>query len=123
MQYAQENIVDSACSPAWLLFACITVLVPSFTSPLGAQTCASGEVRVIVIDSQESVIADAEVRVTSDTSVLGSLSTQIAGRAEMGNVPCGVWKVVVTKDGFEPSTHRRCHRDTSARGTKRVGEP
>jgi hypothetical protein len=73
-------------------------------APLSAQTCTPGELRVLVTDSQESVIPEAEVRVASDDSFFSSLSTQIEGLAEMSGVPCGAWKVAVTKDGFDPAT-------------------
>src|ERR1700688_4093289 len=47
-------------------------------APLAAQTCAPGELRVLVIDSQVSPIFDAEVRAASGNSFLSSLSTEAA---------------------------------------------
>lgn len=71
---------------------------------LDAQTCAPGELRVIVVDSQQSPVFDADVRVASDAASLQSRSTQTLGVADFKNVPCGAWTVSVVKDGFETAT-------------------
>ncbi len=71
---------------------------------LAAQTCAPGKLRVIVTDSQQSPIFDAEVRVASATSSLGVLSTRTEGLAEVEEVPCGTWNITVSKVDFESST-------------------
>ena len=71
-----------------------------------AQTCAPGEVRAIVVDSQESPVFDANVHLASDTASLESRSTQTLGVADFKRVPCGSWTVTVGKDGFETATRQ-----------------
>ena len=71
---------------------------------LFAQTCAPGELRVIVTDSQESPVFDADVRVSSAAASAGSHSTQSEGLADFQNIPCGAWTITVVKDGFETAT-------------------
>ncbi len=71
---------------------------------LSAQTCAPGELRVIVLDSQKSPIYSAEVALRSETLSAGSRSTQTAGLADFQNIPCGYWSIAVAKEGFEPAT-------------------
>jgi hypothetical protein len=81
---------------------CITVAVTLVLIPsLPAQTCAPAELRVIVIDSQESPVFDADVQAASGAEALPSRSTQTSGIAEFQKIPCGSWNVTVTKDGFE----------------------
>jgi len=80
-----------------------TVLLAPIT-PLCAQTCAPGELRVIVVDSQESPVFDTDVGVASDTSTLQSRSTQTLGVADFRGVPCGSWVVTVAREGFETAT-------------------
>jgi hypothetical protein len=71
---------------------------------LSAQACLPGELRAVVIDSQESFVYDADVRVASKTETLGNRSTATLGYAEFQRAPCGVWTVTVTKEGFETAT-------------------
>ena len=71
---------------------------------LSAQTCASGELRVIVLDSQESPVFNADVAVASDAASLESRSTQTLGVADFRKIPCGAWTVTVSKDGFDTTT-------------------
>jgi hypothetical protein len=73
-------------------------------SQLSAQTCAPGDLRVIVIDSQESQVYDANVAVKNSNRSLGDRTTQTIGFADFTRVPCGMWNVTVTKEGFEPLT-------------------
>jgi hypothetical protein len=80
------------------------LLLVGLVAPLAAQTCAPGKLRVIVIDSQESPIFDADVRVLSPTATLASLSTRTEGLAEIEEVPCGNWSITVSKVDFETST-------------------
>src|SRR5215471_13749572 len=89
---------------AHILIILAAALVPIGVARLSAQKCAPGELRVIVIDSQESPVFDAEVRVNSETASIGARSTQAAGLADFENIPCGAWSIAVTKEGFEPST-------------------
>jgi hypothetical protein len=72
--------------------------------PLSAQTCAPGKLRVVVIDSQQGKVFNADVRVLSAKSILSDLSTGTDGFIEAGEVPCGMWNVTVTKADFETST-------------------
>jgi hypothetical protein len=66
-----------------------------------AQTCTPGELRVFVIDSQESAVFDAEVELASENTSLGKHPTRALGFADFQNVPCGAWNITVVKDGFE----------------------
>jgi hypothetical protein len=80
-------------------FVAISLLVNSV--PVLAQSCAPGELRVAVVDSQESSVLAASVRVSSGNSIFGELSTQAAGVADFKGVPCGMWTVSVSREGFE----------------------
>lgn len=88
-------------SRARLFFLLAAAAVCAFAPRVSAQACLPGELRVVVIDSQESFVYDAEVRVTSEVGVLGDRSTATLGYAEFQNAPCGTWKVTATKEGFE----------------------
>ena len=68
-----------------------------------AQDCKPGGVRVIVKDSQEAPIFDAQVRIGSDTKEIGARATPSMGVADFENVPCGIWTVRATKEGFDES--------------------
>ena len=72
--------------------------------PVTAQTCKPGELRVLVKDSQEGPVYDALVRVGSDKAEAGTQGTPAQGFAEFQNVPCGVWNIRASKEGFEDST-------------------
>src|SRR5579871_4240427 len=60
--------------------------------------------RVVVIDSQESFVFDANVAVDSGAGSRGNKSTATLGYAQFEQVPCGRWTVTVAKDGFETAT-------------------
>ncbi len=77
---------------------------PLTLAPALAQTCSPGEIRAIVIDSQESPIFNAEVQVKSDAAALEARSTQTTGRADIENVPCGDWTVTVVAEGFDAAS-------------------
>jgi hypothetical protein len=68
---------------------------------LSAQNCTPGELRVFVVDSQESPVYDADVQAASGAQTIASRSTQTGGIAEFQRVPCGAWNVTVAKDGFD----------------------
>ncbi|HVO98707.1 MAG TPA: hypothetical protein VMT15_11605 [Bryobacteraceae bacterium] len=70
-------------------------------SSIDGQSCTPGELRVIVIDSQESEIFDALVSVGSGSASLGKKSTTTRGSASFEKVPCGIWEVTVSKEGFQ----------------------
>ena len=75
-----------------------------FCIHLLSQPCKPGELRVLVKDSQESAIFDAQVRVASGTAEIGTENTRSMGFANFQNVPCGSWTVHAVKPGFEEST-------------------
>jgi hypothetical protein len=87
-----------------LPIAALIALCSFLSIPLPGQTCKSGELRVLVKDSQESVIFDAQVRVASDKADLPTETTHSMGVADFKNVPCGSWTVHAVKAGFEEST-------------------
>ncbi|HEY2844580.1 MAG TPA: TonB-dependent receptor [Bryobacteraceae bacterium] len=81
-------------------FAQLTLLL--ILLPLGrAQTCAPGEIRVIVIDSQESPVYNAQVSLSSDGAQPVSRSTQTSGLADFPGLPCGAWNVSIEAAGFQ----------------------
>jgi hypothetical protein len=73
----------------------------AFCPVVVAQTCAPGELRVIVIDSQESPVFNAEVQLGPEKSPFGSRSTQATGLADFEKIPCGIWSVTASAEGFE----------------------
>ncbi len=81
------------------LLSCVCVL----TAQALGQACKPGEVRVLVKDSQESPIYDAQVRLGSDATDVGVQTTRSMGLVNFTNVPCGSWTVRATKEGFEES--------------------
>lgn len=58
----------------------------------------------MVIDSQESAIFDAAVSVGAGAVSLGKKSTAAQGSAAFQKVPCGIWQVTVSKEGFRTGT-------------------
>lgn len=58
----------------------------------------------MVIDSQESAIFDAAVSVSAGAVSLGKKSTAAQGSAAFQKVPCGIWQVTVSKEGFRTGT-------------------
>ena len=60
-----------------------------------------GELRVIVLDSQEGPVFEAEVALRSDASSLEKRSTRTTGIADFQAIPCGAWTLTVSKEGFE----------------------
>jgi hypothetical protein len=84
------------------IFAPLILLIPLFN--LRAQTCLPGEVRVVVIDSQESPVYNAQVGLSSDPAPSLSRSTQTTGLADFQGLPCGAWNISVEAPGFERST-------------------
>ena len=69
-----------------------------------AQTCAPGELRVFVVDSQAGPIFDANVRIVSGQDTLGESSTLSLGAVDFPKLPCGPVNVSAAKDGFDPAT-------------------
>jgi len=84
---------------------CLYGLALAFLSVIEAngQTCKPGELRVLIKDSQEAPVYDAQVKIGSGTGEIASQGTPAQGFTEFQNVPCGVWTVRATKEGFEES--------------------
>ena len=59
------------------------------------------ELRVIVKDSQESLIYNAQVSVKSADAEIGLQATPAQGRADFKAVPCGTFTIRASKAGFE----------------------
>ena len=68
------------------------------------QTCAPGELRVFVVDSESGPVFDADVRVASGTQPLGQSSTLSLGAVDFANLPCGPVNVSAAKQGFDPTS-------------------
>jgi len=66
-----------------------------------AQACDSGQIQVLVKDSQETPIFNAQVRLVSGSKEIGAKTTQAVGTADFSNVPCGSVTVYASKPGFD----------------------
>jgi hypothetical protein len=86
-------------------FAPLTLLI-IFGPALRAQTCAAGEVRVVVLDSQESPVFNAQVSLSSDPAPPASRSTQASGLADFPALACGVWSISVEAAGFQVASRK-----------------
>jgi hypothetical protein len=82
----------------------VAFLMLGLSSLLLSQTCTPGELRVFVVDSQETPVFQAEVRVArrltpspDDRKVISS------GTSDFEKLECGIWHVTVSKEGFEPA--------------------
>ena len=82
-------------------FAAILALLPGCAF---GQTCAPGELRVFVVDSESGPVFDAEVRIASGTQPLGQSSTLSLGAVDFANLPCGPVNVSAAKQGFDPAS-------------------
>jgi hypothetical protein len=81
---------------AVLLLGCCSLLV--------AQNCAPGELRVFVVDSQETPVFDAEIRVSRQQAPSPDDRTvKSSGTSDFEKLDCGAWWVTVTKEEFEPA--------------------
>src|SRR6516165_696220 len=76
----------------------------SWSLPLAAQVCRPGELRVLVKDSQEAAIYNAQVRLGPDSAAIAVSTTETTGIVDFENVPCGVWAVRAVKEGFQPAS-------------------
>ncbi len=68
------------------------------------QTCAPGELRVFVVDSEFGPVFDADVRLATGTQSLGQSSTLSQGAVDFANLPCGPVTVSASKPGFDPAS-------------------
>ncbi len=85
-------------------FPFLVVLISLSAFHAAGQDCRPGELRVLVKDSQESPIYEAQVRVASESAEAGIQTTRSEGIAAFTAVPCGFWTVRATKAGFEDSS-------------------
>lgn len=81
-----------------------SIILIALCGRLPAQTCAPGDLRVFVVDSEESPVLDARVRVGPDLTPFGERLTEINGTADFEKVPCGAWRVTAAKEGFEAAS-------------------
>jgi hypothetical protein len=83
------------------LFA--VLFIGSF-SPLPSQICLPGELRVYVVDSQETSVFDAAIRLSRNQKPAPEdRNVKSSGSSDFDKVECGRWVVTATKDGFEPA--------------------
>ena len=102
---APHQPLEPSAPTSWLApFEKSAVFALLFLLPLvmRAQTCAPGELRVFVVDSEEGPVFDAQVRITSDTAPPVEQLTGSSGITDFRAVPCGTWSVLAAKEGFEP---------------------
>ena len=86
---------------------------------LNAQTCATGEVRVVVIDSQESPVSNAQVSLSSELAASESRSTRTGSVADFPGLSCGAWKLSVEAE-VSRSTPDRSKSAAAAKQEVRV---
>src|SRR6266566_1979970 len=79
------------------------LLISLFSFQAAGQTCRPADLRVLVKDSQESPIFDAQVRLGSASPGVGVRTTSASGMVEFENVACGSWNIRASKMGFEDS--------------------
>jgi hypothetical protein len=82
------------------LAVCAALLWPV---PLAAQICTPGELRVLVKDSQEAAIYNAQVQLGPDAAAIARSTTETTGIVDFEKVPCGAWAVRAAKEGFQPA--------------------
>src|SRR5260370_5834372 len=85
--------------PHNLAIAMIVLVASSVLAP--AQTCAPGELRVFVMDSQQGTAFDAQARIGPENDPLDERPTGTQGFVDFKNVPCGVVTVTASKEGFQ----------------------
>ncbi|HXJ44035.1 MAG TPA: hypothetical protein VNH18_32410, partial [Bryobacteraceae bacterium] len=72
------------------------------TPPLPGPVCGTGGLRVLVRDSQDSPIFDAQVTISApDGKEPATRATPSMGIADFDNVPCGDWLIRVVREGFD----------------------
>src|SRR5215469_1589690 len=86
--------------PTVVVLLALLSLAPISLQTANAQTC-TGELRVLVRDSQEAPIFGAKVQLSSDSIEVGLRQTPTSGLAEFDQTPCGSVSVRVSRDGFE----------------------
>ena len=68
---------------------------------LSGQTCAPGELRVFVIDSQGGPVFGAKVHAAFEPAAPPDQTTPASGAVDFQKAPCGIWTVLASKEGFE----------------------
>src|SRR5437016_9644926 len=82
------------------------LLISLFSFQAAGQTCRPADLRVLVKDSQESPIFDAQVRLGSASPGVGVWTTSASGVVEFEHVACGRWNIRASNIGFEDSVGR-----------------
>ena len=86
-----------ASSGKWCNLVLSPILVLGIAwAQLSAQTCKPGELRVLVKDSQEGPIFDAQVKIETLTKTTGT-----GGIVDFTDLPCGAYTIVASKPGFD----------------------
>jgi len=76
------------------LLGCVTSLL--------SQTCNPGELRVFVVDSQDTPVFEAEIRVSRQQAAgPDDRTVKTSGTSDFEKLACGAWLVTVSKEGFE----------------------
>jgi TonB-dependent Receptor Plug Domain len=95
MSYRSRNEVPLVISAAVLLLGLLSTAL--------AQTCAPGELRVFTVDSQDTPVFDAEIRISQEPPLDADRTVKTSGTTDFDKLPCGIYLVTVTKEGFEPA--------------------
>ena len=72
--------------------------------PAAAQTCQPGELRILVLDSDQSPVPGAELRISTEGTTTDLRLVRTLGTADVERVPCGMLAVSASKEGFETAT-------------------
>src|SRR5208282_2934852 len=100
----QQNRPSRCCSP-FLCATLVALILAAAPANSAAQTAGTGALSGTVTDASGSVIAAAQVKVTSESS--GEVRTVTTGAAGFFTVPLllpGAYRVDVTKEGFRTAT-------------------
>jgi hypothetical protein len=82
-------------------FAIAAILLVAPSAWAQAPTCAPGELRIFVLDSQQGPVFDAQTRIGPENTPLEERLTGTQGVADFKNVPCGDLTVTASKEGFQ----------------------
>jgi hypothetical protein len=82
----------------------VTALLVLLPTSLTGQTCAPGEVRVFVMDSQGGPVFDARVHAAFEPAAPADQMTPASGIVDFGKAPCGVSSIIASKEGFEAAS-------------------
>ncbi len=80
----------------------LAVMFVGSLASLHSQTCNPGELRVFIVDSQETPVFDAEIRVSRQQAPAPEdRNVKSSGTSDFEKLACGTWLVTVSKEGFE----------------------